>query len=164
MVSDVWSALLVWSRNEVGAFLKTKSVADSPLPPPLPPIRPADTPRLTSLTTDRSISARVALQTKTPASPNSVMDVGYLVDDSVLLFSLSEFNGADMIWTGCCCFSPQHMLDSNLSNLIKRNSELENLMAKLIQTCQHVEVKHSLHYIFHQFIIFTSVFLLLVHH
>uniref|UniRef100_A0A8C1LZL8 E3 ubiquitin-protein ligase Midline-1 n=1 Tax=Cyprinus carpio TaxID=7962 RepID=A0A8C1LZL8_CYPCA len=32
-----------------------------------------------------------------------------------------------------------HMLDSNLSNLIKRNSELENLMAKLIQTCQHVE-------------------------
>ncbi|KAI2660932.1 E3 ubiquitin-protein ligase Midline-1 [Labeo rohita] len=35
---------------------------------------------------------------------------------------------------------PQQMLDSNLSNLIKRNSELENLMAKLIQTCQHVEV------------------------
>ncbi|XP_042587848.1 E3 ubiquitin-protein ligase Midline-1 [Cyprinus carpio] len=33
----------------------------------------------------------------------------------------------------------KHMLDSNLSNLIKRNSELENLMAKLIQTCQHVE-------------------------
>uniref|UniRef100_A0A673H769 E3 ubiquitin-protein ligase Midline-1 n=1 Tax=Sinocyclocheilus rhinocerous TaxID=307959 RepID=A0A673H769_9TELE len=31
------------------------------------------------------------------------------------------------------------MLDFNLSNLIKRNSELENLMAKLIQTCQHVE-------------------------
>lgn len=35
----------------------------------------------------------------------------------------------------------QHMLDSNLSNLIKRNNELENLMGKLIQTCQHVEVK-----------------------
>ncbi|KAK7169619.1 hypothetical protein R3I93_005565 [Phoxinus phoxinus] len=34
---------------------------------------------------------------------------------------------------------PQQMLDSNLSNLIKRNSELENLMGKLIQTCQHVE-------------------------
>ncbi|XP_073769419.1 E3 ubiquitin-protein ligase Midline-1 isoform X2 [Danio rerio] len=33
----------------------------------------------------------------------------------------------------------KQMLDSNLSNLIKRNSELENLMAKLIQTCQHVE-------------------------
>nr|XP_020452119.1 E3 ubiquitin-protein ligase Midline-1-like isoform X2 [Monopterus albus] len=31
-------------------------------------------------------------------------------------------------------------LDSNLSNLIKRTSELESLMSKLIQTCQHVEV------------------------
>ncbi|XP_063069391.1 E3 ubiquitin-protein ligase Midline-1 isoform X2 [Engraulis encrasicolus] len=31
-------------------------------------------------------------------------------------------------------------LDVNLSNLIKRNNELENLMGKLIQTCQHVEI------------------------
>ncbi|XP_072300685.1 E3 ubiquitin-protein ligase Midline-1 isoform X2 [Eucyclogobius newberryi] len=31
-------------------------------------------------------------------------------------------------------------LDSNLSNLIKRTSELETMMGKLIQTCQHVEV------------------------
>uniref|UniRef100_A0A8C2WY51 E3 ubiquitin-protein ligase Midline-1 n=1 Tax=Cyclopterus lumpus TaxID=8103 RepID=A0A8C2WY51_CYCLU len=31
-------------------------------------------------------------------------------------------------------------LDSNLTNLIKRNNELESLMGKLIQTCQHVEV------------------------
>ncbi|KAM6945883.1 E3 ubiquitin-protein ligase Midline-1-like isoform 1-T2 [Aplochiton taeniatus] len=31
-------------------------------------------------------------------------------------------------------------LDANLGNLIKRNNELESLMAKLIQTCQHVEV------------------------
>ncbi|XP_041128207.1 E3 ubiquitin-protein ligase Midline-1-like isoform X2 [Polyodon spathula] len=31
-------------------------------------------------------------------------------------------------------------LDTNLSNLIKRNNELETLMGKLIQTCQHVEV------------------------
>uniref|UniRef100_A0AAQ4QN89 E3 ubiquitin-protein ligase Midline-1 n=1 Tax=Gasterosteus aculeatus aculeatus TaxID=481459 RepID=A0AAQ4QN89_GASAC len=30
-------------------------------------------------------------------------------------------------------------LDSNLSSLIKRTSELESLMGKLIQTCQHVE-------------------------
>ncbi|KAI5629515.1 E3 ubiquitin-protein ligase Midline-1 isoform X1 [Silurus asotus] len=30
-------------------------------------------------------------------------------------------------------------LDSNLSNLIKRSNELESLMGKLIQTCQHVE-------------------------
>ncbi|KAI1898999.1 hypothetical protein AGOR_G00078160 [Albula goreensis] len=34
-------------------------------------------------------------------------------------------------------------LDSNLSNLIKRNNELETLMAKLIQTCQQVEVNAS---------------------
>ncbi|XP_072556679.1 E3 ubiquitin-protein ligase Midline-1-like [Paramormyrops kingsleyae] len=34
-------------------------------------------------------------------------------------------------------------LDSNLSSLIKRNNELENLMGKLIQTCQNVEVNAS---------------------
>uniref|UniRef100_A0A8C5ID67 E3 ubiquitin-protein ligase Midline-1 n=1 Tax=Gouania willdenowi TaxID=441366 RepID=A0A8C5ID67_GOUWI len=34
-------------------------------------------------------------------------------------------------------------LDSNLSNLIKRTSDLESLMGKLIQTCQHVEVNAS---------------------
>ncbi|XP_012512280.1 PREDICTED: E3 ubiquitin-protein ligase Midline-1 isoform X2 [Propithecus coquereli] len=34
-------------------------------------------------------------------------------------------------------------LESNLTNLIKRNSELETLLAKLIQTCQHVEVNAS---------------------
>lgn len=35
----------------------------------------------------------------------------------------------------------QQALDSNLSSLIKRTSELESLMGKLIQTCQHVEVR-----------------------
>uniref|UniRef100_A0AAQ4QGZ9 E3 ubiquitin-protein ligase Midline-1 n=1 Tax=Gasterosteus aculeatus aculeatus TaxID=481459 RepID=A0AAQ4QGZ9_GASAC len=34
-------------------------------------------------------------------------------------------------------------LDSNLSSLIKRTSELESLMGKLIQTCQHVEINAS---------------------
>ncbi|XP_006892423.1 PREDICTED: E3 ubiquitin-protein ligase Midline-1 isoform X3 [Elephantulus edwardii] len=34
-------------------------------------------------------------------------------------------------------------LESNLTNLIKRNAELETLLAKLIQTCQHVEVNAS---------------------
>ncbi|XP_047007130.1 E3 ubiquitin-protein ligase Midline-1 isoform X1 [Ictalurus punctatus] len=34
-------------------------------------------------------------------------------------------------------------LDSNLSNLIKRSNELESLMGKLIQTCQHVEMNAS---------------------
>ncbi|KAK1876755.1 E3 ubiquitin-protein ligase Midline-1, partial [Dissostichus eleginoides] len=33
----------------------------------------------------------------------------------------------------------EQALDSNLSNLIKRNNELESIMGKLIQTCQHVE-------------------------
>ena len=35
----------------------------------------------------------------------------------------------------------QQALDSNLNNLIKRTSELESLMGKLIQTCQNVEVR-----------------------
>ncbi|KAL2102303.1 hypothetical protein ACEWY4_001471 [Coilia grayii] len=34
-------------------------------------------------------------------------------------------------------------LESNLGHLIKRNNELESLMGKLIQTCQHVEVNAS---------------------
>ncbi|XP_006749937.1 E3 ubiquitin-protein ligase Midline-1 isoform X2 [Leptonychotes weddellii] len=34
-------------------------------------------------------------------------------------------------------------LESNLTSLIKRNTELETLLAKLIQTCQHVEVNAS---------------------
>lgn len=37
-------------------------------------------------------------------------------------------------------FFEQQNLESNLTNLIKRNTELETLLAKLIQTCQHVEV------------------------
>ncbi|XP_016524081.1 E3 ubiquitin-protein ligase Midline-1 isoform X1 [Poecilia formosa] len=37
----------------------------------------------------------------------------------------------------------QQALDSNLSSLIKRTSELESLMGKLIQTCQNVEVNAS---------------------
>ncbi|PNI19152.1 MID1 isoform 7, partial [Pan troglodytes] len=35
-------------------------------------------------------------------------------------------------------------LESNLTNLIKRNTELETLLAKLIQTCQHVELECSI--------------------
>ncbi|XP_077473912.1 E3 ubiquitin-protein ligase Midline-1 [Stigmatopora argus] len=37
----------------------------------------------------------------------------------------------------------KHALDTNLSHLIKRTSELESLMGKLIQTCQHVEINAS---------------------
>lgn len=40
-------------------------------------------------------------------------------------------------------FFEQQNLESNLTNLIKRNTELETLLAKLIQTCQHVEVSSS---------------------
>ncbi|KAM9127955.1 putative E3 ubiquitin-protein ligase MID2 isoform 1-T7 [Pangshura tecta] len=36
-------------------------------------------------------------------------------------------------------------LETNLTNLIKRNSELENQMAKLIQICQQVEVNTAMH-------------------
>lgn len=40
-------------------------------------------------------------------------------------------------------FSWQQTLENNLTNLVKRNSELENQMAKLIQICQQVEVRPS---------------------
>ncbi|KAJ8390102.1 hypothetical protein AAFF_G00111160 [Aldrovandia affinis] len=36
-------------------------------------------------------------------------------------------------------------LENNLSNLVKRNSELESQMAKLIQICQQVEVNTAMH-------------------
>ncbi|MEJ1275095.1 hypothetical protein NN561_005990 [Cricetulus griseus] len=36
-------------------------------------------------------------------------------------------------------------LEMNLTNLVKRNSELENQMAKLIQICQQVEVNTAMH-------------------
>lgn len=44
-------------------------------------------------------------------------------------------------------FFEQQNLESNLTNLIKRNTELETLLAKLIQTCQHVEVSISVWYV-----------------
>lgn len=37
----------------------------------------------------------------------------------------------------------QQTLETNLTNLVKRNSELENQMAKLIQICQQVEVREG---------------------
>ncbi|XP_026886247.2 E3 ubiquitin-protein ligase Midline-1 isoform X2 [Electrophorus electricus] len=37
----------------------------------------------------------------------------------------------------------KHMLDLNLSSLMKRSSELENLLGRLIQTCQYVEMNAS---------------------
>ena len=36
----------------------------------------------------------------------------------------------------------QQTLEMNLTNLVKRNSELENQMAKIIQICQQVEVRN----------------------
>ncbi|XP_015206606.2 probable E3 ubiquitin-protein ligase MID2 [Lepisosteus oculatus] len=36
-------------------------------------------------------------------------------------------------------------LENNLTNLVKRNTELENQMAKLIQICQQVEVNTAVH-------------------
>ncbi|KAM6140526.1 LOW QUALITY PROTEIN: E3 ubiquitin-protein ligase Midline-1 [Pterocles gutturalis] len=55
---------------------------------------------------------------------------------------LAENTGAVTV---CLCSARigQQNLESNLTNLIKRNTELETLLAKLIQTCQHVEVNAS---------------------
>lgn len=59
-------------------------------------------------------------------------------------FSLFIPHSLSVVLTSVCFFFfPQQALDSNLSNLIKRNNELESLMGKLIQTCQHVEVSPS---------------------
>ncbi|XP_035387838.1 probable E3 ubiquitin-protein ligase MID2 isoform X3 [Electrophorus electricus] len=41
--------------------------------------------------------------------------------------------------------SAAQTLENNLTNLVKRNSELENQMAKLIQICQQVEVNTAMH-------------------
>lgn len=58
----------------------------------------------------------------------------------IQLFTLLMGRHSVMKYSFSILFS-QHALDSNLSNLIKRTSELETLMGKLIQTCQHVEVR-----------------------
>ncbi|MBN3289710.1 TRIM1 ligase, partial [Polypterus senegalus] len=39
----------------------------------------------------------------------------------------------------------QQTLENNLTNLVKRNGELENQMGKLIQICQQVEVNTAMH-------------------
>ncbi|XP_028816110.1 probable E3 ubiquitin-protein ligase MID2 isoform X1 [Denticeps clupeoides] len=41
--------------------------------------------------------------------------------------------------------SAAQTLENNLTNLVKRNTELENQMAKLIQICQQVEVNTAMH-------------------
>ncbi|XP_056296085.1 probable E3 ubiquitin-protein ligase MID2 isoform X3 [Pseudoliparis swirei] len=41
--------------------------------------------------------------------------------------------------------SAAQTLENNLTNLVKRNGELENQMAKLIQICQQVEVNTAMH-------------------
>uniref|UniRef100_A0A8B9J755 Midline 2 n=1 Tax=Astyanax mexicanus TaxID=7994 RepID=A0A8B9J755_ASTMX len=50
---------------------------------------------------------------------------------------------ADAHLRGLACLEHENekqTLENNLTNLVKRNSELENQMAKLIQICQQVEV------------------------
>ncbi|KAG7282043.1 hypothetical protein CRUP_020148, partial [Coryphaenoides rupestris] len=55
------------------------------------------------------------------------------------------------IFTGCLAPAPgsslalHKPLENNLTNLVKRNSEMENQMAKLIQICQQVEVNTAMH-------------------
>lgn len=67
----------------------------------------------------------------------------------LLIFILHWFSSL-LFFFPFSCFPPasyplwwQQTLEMNLTNLVKRNSELENQMAKLIQICQQVEVCNS---------------------
>uniref|UniRef100_A0A8C4EXG7 Midline 2 n=1 Tax=Dicentrarchus labrax TaxID=13489 RepID=A0A8C4EXG7_DICLA len=51
------------------------------------------------------------------------------------------YNTCDMFISA----TKKQTLENNLTNLVKRNSELENQMAKLIQICQQVEVNTAMH-------------------
>ncbi|XP_062359038.1 probable E3 ubiquitin-protein ligase MID2 isoform X2 [Cinclus cinclus] len=54
----------------------------------------------------------------------------------------------DAHFRGLTCLehdNEKQTLETNLTNLVKRNSELENQMAKLIQICQQVEVNTAMH-------------------
>ncbi|XP_053129658.1 probable E3 ubiquitin-protein ligase MID2 isoform X3 [Hemicordylus capensis] len=54
----------------------------------------------------------------------------------------------DAHFRGLTCLEHENekqTLEMNLTNLVKRNSELENQMAKLIQICQQVEVNTAMH-------------------
>ncbi|XP_065266957.1 probable E3 ubiquitin-protein ligase MID2 isoform X1 [Emys orbicularis] len=54
----------------------------------------------------------------------------------------------DTHFRGLTCLEHENekqTLETNLTNLVKRNSELENQMAKLIQICQQVEVNTAMH-------------------
>ncbi|XP_054244494.1 probable E3 ubiquitin-protein ligase MID2 isoform X1 [Indicator indicator] len=54
----------------------------------------------------------------------------------------------DAHFRGLTCLEHENekqTLETNLTNLVKRNSELENQMAKLIQICQQVEVNTAMH-------------------
>lgn len=55
----------------------------------------------------------------------------------------------------------QQTLENNLTNLVKRNSELENQMAKLIQICQQVEVSPA-KFLTSSFIIVILIFLIIM--
>ncbi|MED6268592.1 hypothetical protein CHARACLAT_024017 [Characodon lateralis] len=56
--------------------------------------------------------------------------------------------------------SAAQTLENNLTNLVKRNSELENQMAKLIQICQQVEVCYV--YSHHYVVNFSKIRLLVI--
>ncbi|KAK1902711.1 E3 ubiquitin-protein ligase Midline-1 [Dissostichus eleginoides] len=71
----------------------------------------------------------------------------YCVTDEQLICSLCKLVGRhrdhQVAALGDRFDKLKHALDSNLNSLIKRTTELESIMGKLIQTCQHVEVNAS---------------------
>ncbi|OXB79624.1 UNVERIFIED_CONTAM: hypothetical protein H355_011010 [Colinus virginianus] len=68
---------------------------------------------------------------------------GLVLLDAVLQLYSSCFVFFSLSFAGF--LDSQQTLETNLTNLVKRNSELENQMAKLIQICQQVEVNTAMH-------------------
>ncbi|XP_046894850.1 probable E3 ubiquitin-protein ligase MID2 isoform X1 [Hypomesus transpacificus] len=64
--------------------------------------------------------------------------------DKLKAFQVSPGRVSDAVMEASKTSAAQ-TLENNLTNLVKRNSELENQMAKLIQICQQVEVNTAMH-------------------
>ncbi|KAL0973691.1 hypothetical protein UPYG_G00209670 [Umbra pygmaea] len=64
--------------------------------------------------------------------------------DKLKAFQVSPGRVSDAVMEASKSSAAQ-TLENNLTNLVKRNSELENQMAKLIQICQQVEVNTAMH-------------------
>ncbi|XP_029113231.1 probable E3 ubiquitin-protein ligase MID2 isoform X1 [Scleropages formosus] len=65
--------------------------------------------------------------------------------DKLKAFQVSPGRLSEAVIMEASKTSAAQTLENNLTNLVKRNSELENQMAKLIQICQQVEVNTAMH-------------------